>query len=108
MDIYIIAWAIFVIAVVIVSAVEYKEYRRFVAAAKGMIALKAATQVAFDQMAEHMNDFLTNLNQEAERIDNVEKQLILVDGLLTVHDRALNLNMVRQVNGNINGEVQRT
>lgn len=82
------------IALGILMAVEIVEYRRYRRAAHSVIALGESMQVAFDQVASHLNSQTVQTGALAKGVLELESDIVLLKTLVQVHGEILKMKSI--------------
>lgn len=99
-----IAIGVFTVAAIalgILIVVETIEYRRYRKAAHSVIALGESMQVAFDQVAGHLNGMTAQAGAMGKGILEIEQDIILLKTLVQIHGEVLKMhgiNMTFELN----------
>ena len=79
------------LALGVLMTVEIIEYRRYRRAAHSVIALGESMQIAFDQVAAHLNSQSAQTGAMAKGVMEMEQDIILLKTLVQVHGEILKM-----------------
>lgn len=92
----VIAFIFMTILLGLVMILEFKEYRKYVKAAHGVMALAKSMQTAFDDVSKHLNLLNNQSIAMGQGMIIQEQQISLIQAVLEVHSTALNLQGLKK------------